>query len=282
MAPHTPPSILDREGYWGKPTSTLDWCEENYVVSYYIAEFWNTVSNIAIMLPPILAMLYFSKYRHVETRYHVAFATTLLVGIGSWCFHMTLLFEMQLLDELPMIYCGCVMLYCIFLTDGKPNHTNWSLIIIAVLFSSVVTLVYVVIKDPIFHQAAYGTTVILTFIRGVYCTRHLEYSKYLCIYQLAIGAIAFTIWNLDTILCDQLRNVREAVPYPVTVLLQGHFWWHIMSGFGVHLHLMYSMHLRTSYLKCAPQIKHVAGVVPYLTLPGNGNKSHINNGFHTQ
>ena len=51
------------------------------------------------------------------------------------------------------------------------------------------------------------------------------------------------------------RNVREAVPYPVTVLLQGHFWWHIMSGFGVHLHLMYSMHLRTSYLKCAPQIK---------------------------
>lgn len=27
------------QGFWGEPTSTLDWCEENYEVSYYIAEF---------------------------------------------------------------------------------------------------------------------------------------------------------------------------------------------------------------------------------------------------
>lgn len=29
----------DKEGYWGKPTATLDWCEENYAVTPYIAEF---------------------------------------------------------------------------------------------------------------------------------------------------------------------------------------------------------------------------------------------------
>lgn len=29
----------DREGYWGRTTSTLDWCEENYAVTWYIAEF---------------------------------------------------------------------------------------------------------------------------------------------------------------------------------------------------------------------------------------------------
>ena len=28
----------------------------------------------------------------------------IIVGIGSWMFHMTLLYHMQLLDELPMIY----------------------------------------------------------------------------------------------------------------------------------------------------------------------------------
>ena len=29
----------EREGYWGPTTSTLDWCEENYAVTWYIAEF---------------------------------------------------------------------------------------------------------------------------------------------------------------------------------------------------------------------------------------------------
>ena len=38
MAP-APPSDRDLAGYWGTPTSTLDWCEENYVVSYYIENF---------------------------------------------------------------------------------------------------------------------------------------------------------------------------------------------------------------------------------------------------
>lgn len=34
-----------KNGYWGIPTSTIDWCEENYVVSTYIAEAINTTTN---------------------------------------------------------------------------------------------------------------------------------------------------------------------------------------------------------------------------------------------
>lgn len=30
---------VDREGYWGPTTSTLDWCEENYALTQFVAEF---------------------------------------------------------------------------------------------------------------------------------------------------------------------------------------------------------------------------------------------------
>ncbi|KAJ8798314.1 hypothetical protein J1605_001439 [Eschrichtius robustus] len=38
-AAHAMAPAGDREGYWGPTTSTLDWCEENYAVTWYIAEF---------------------------------------------------------------------------------------------------------------------------------------------------------------------------------------------------------------------------------------------------
>lgn len=30
---------LETNGFWGKPTATIDWCEANYEVTYFIAEF---------------------------------------------------------------------------------------------------------------------------------------------------------------------------------------------------------------------------------------------------
>lgn len=79
-------------GFWGEPTSTLDWCESNYEVTYYIAEFWNTVSNLAMILPSITAF-YYSWRNDVEKRFMLLFTLFGLVGFGSWAFHMTLLYE---------------------------------------------------------------------------------------------------------------------------------------------------------------------------------------------
>ena len=38
MPPSIEPELKERVGAWGSPTSTLDWCEENYVATKFIAE----------------------------------------------------------------------------------------------------------------------------------------------------------------------------------------------------------------------------------------------------
>lgn len=35
----------DYPGYWGPPTATIDWCEANYDVSFYVAEFCKLFVN---------------------------------------------------------------------------------------------------------------------------------------------------------------------------------------------------------------------------------------------
>jgi hypothetical protein len=86
--------------------STVDWCESNYLISDYIAEYWNTITGVCFMISGYMfyynnqTWFYTTKYAINFTRIIVLF---LLVGIGTILFHSTLLFPFQLLDEIPMI-----------------------------------------------------------------------------------------------------------------------------------------------------------------------------------
>jgi hypothetical protein len=87
--------------------STVDWCEQNYILSEYVAEYWNTLTGVCLILSGVL--YYKNNYDWIQknSRYKISFvkisALLVFVGIGTMLFHGTLYYPFQLLDELPMI-----------------------------------------------------------------------------------------------------------------------------------------------------------------------------------
>ncbi|XP_021341036.1 alkaline ceramidase 3-like isoform X3 [Mizuhopecten yessoensis] len=192
------------EGYWGKQTATIDWCEENYRITPYIAEFWNTISNF-IFIIPTFAVLAIAVIQNHESRYKWCHVGVTSVGFGSWCFHMTLLYSMQLLDELPMIYSSCFVLYCQLETTSPENHQNRPLQIFFILLSLVITVIYVSTKHVLFFQACYAIMVISMVVITISIIMTLRHSRTLYIASLSTYVAGVIVWLLDQHMCGQLR-----------------------------------------------------------------------------
>uniref|UniRef100_A0A452HTT1 Alkaline ceramidase n=1 Tax=Gopherus agassizii TaxID=38772 RepID=A0A452HTT1_9SAUR len=215
----------------------------------------NTVSNLIFILPPIYGAI--QTYKDgLEKRYLAAFFCLTAVGLGSWCFHMTLKYEMQLLDELPMIYSCCVFVYCLYECFKHKNSVNYPLLFVLITFSVIVSIVSNFFLCRTFIWIVYGALVSIIVLRSVYIVlwvypwlRGLGYTS------LSVFLMGFFFWNIDNIFCDKLRGLREKMPPVVGAVTQFHAWWHIFTGLGSYLHILLSLYTRTLFLKYRPKVK---------------------------
>lgn len=252
---------MDKEGYWGEPTSTLDWCEENYVVTPYIAEFWNTISNVVMIIPALAGAVY-SWRIGLEPRFIILNLALFVVGIGSWLFHMTLKYEMQLLDELPMIYGGCFFMYAILHYNRRSGEEGATKCILLFLYGVMITVLYLFHPNPILHELAYAVIVLKLAYDGFVISRKYPQLRFLHMSAIACYAIAFLLWTIDNRWCGNLRTGREQFPM-MAPLLQLHAWWHFFSAYGTYLHIIFSTWARLLFLKQDYSLK-VMGIHPYL------------------
>ena len=105
--PSPPPAP---ELFWGPVTSNYNWCEADYAVSRYVAEFFNTISSIPTFTVGLYFLLKARKHKY-GFRFSLAGAMLALVGIGSVSFHGTLTRAGQILDEVPMLYSSSIFLW---------------------------------------------------------------------------------------------------------------------------------------------------------------------------
>ena len=80
--------------YWGTPDVSVSFCEDKYVVSNYIAEYYNTMSALSY----VIVGLIFSR-----TRLKRLSKIIMILGIGTALLHGTLRFYGQWLDEISML-----------------------------------------------------------------------------------------------------------------------------------------------------------------------------------
>lgn len=78
----------------------------------------NTFTNVAFIALALFGV-HACRREGLPSRFTITHAGIALVGIGSFAFHATLLYECQLLDELPMIYTSLVLSYCILETNKR-------------------------------------------------------------------------------------------------------------------------------------------------------------------
>ncbi|KAA1468124.1 alkaline phytoceramidase [Dentipellis sp. KUC8613] len=238
-------------GIWGPVTATLDWCEANYQFSHYIAELANSFSNIVTVALALYGTL--SVFREtLPVRYVAGFVGFALVGIGSFAFHATLLYEAQLADELPMIY---VASYCnAVLWDIKPGFEQHSarirnLLLSSLLFDILFTWSYACYRNPVYHQVVFAILMFCVTARTTYLVGYSDFSRRIPEKKksitrrlfgtgAAVFAFGFFVWNLDNIFCSTLTNWKRTIGWPTAFLLEGHSWWHIMTAAGTYYMLI--------------------------------------------
>lgn len=228
-------------GYWGNHTSTIDWCEANYHHTPYIAEFVNTLTNV----PTILAGLYgciATLNSGLPKRYALTYLGLSLIGVGSFGFHASLRWEWQLMDELPMIY---VVTYAAYLTldtlpGFKPRFGIWGPLVM-LAWDVFVTVSYIYLPNPVYHQIAFACILLTSTIRTILLIYNLPEDnphKMMIAKTMVIGiatfAAGFAIWNIDNIFCPELKRIREYLG-PLGVFVEGHAYWHLMTGYGSYL-----------------------------------------------
>jgi dihydroceramidase len=235
--------LHNKPGIYGVMSADFDWCERNHHYSEYIAEPFNTFTSLTYCAVAIFAFTHHRK--HGEVRMLVLYSALFIIGIGSTLFHGTLQYEMQLMDELPMLYLILTASWSLFERNDLSGSTGGK-VRAAILFVISIACTVLTTCTPKDSQAhTIGRT--LMVISFSVCFAYVFYAAstasgehqeilgknarnpmsemfsygFLCI------MVALVSWIIDNMTCDFL--------YSLPVYPQLHaIGWHFGTAFGVY------------------------------------------------
>lgn len=202
-------------GFWGEPSSTIDWCEVNYLVHGHVAEFSNSLTSFFLVFAGAFPILFHAwLWKYMEARFWLANVSIIVVGLGSVAFHGTLQFRYQMWDEVPMLWTVVVVLYSLLEHDKASTKYGKFLPIALAVYAAVGTLATSLLHGNAsffsFHSF-YGTAksaCIICVYKFVRCLDEREQRLRTVmkrgLYSLVLAII---LWVTDLKLCSVLQKL---------------------------------------------------------------------------
>jgi len=297
-------------GYWSPVTSSVDWCEPNFEHFDTVAETWNTFSSIFYILFEIwfvyqVERLYRSNKITAKLRLprtYLEIIGGLIVGVGTYLFHMTLLREHQMLDELSMNATILLHLYCMINMDDEVDSSedgkskglrffglfNTSKAAITAVCCSTLFAISLAVYDtmiPIVFQTLFGLSILagvsLSVVQcmkkydnvGSEYKRHFETAKRdkIALLAMVVGSsiIGFGVWLVDNNFCPKYEHLKLHAVWHFFTAFAAYLW----CWFGVHCHCTDKLarHVVKGETAAVTSVKW--GLVPYVGFDKIAEKS---------
>uniref|UniRef100_H3AVY1 Alkaline ceramidase n=1 Tax=Latimeria chalumnae TaxID=7897 RepID=H3AVY1_LATCH len=101
-------------------------------------------------------------------------------------------------------------------------------------------ILYSTVEPCYSFQVMYGMLVACLVLRSIYVVTWVyPWLQPLAYTSLGVFMMGFVLWNVDNIFCDTWRGIREKMPPVLGAVTQFHAWWHILTGLGSYLHILF-------------------------------------------
>ncbi|KAF1943273.1 alkaline ceramidase-like protein [Clathrospora elynae] len=236
------PHILE-EGVWGPTTSNHNFCEEDYNITPYIAEFVNTLTNITYVIYGLHGLHRVSPKPTGGLLSTLAFPYWGLISVGllSAYFHATLKYHSQMGDDLSMFLAvGAILHQLLCFRASASQRRKYTFGIMGTLIP--VSVYHVWADEIIVHEITFAVMIFLVArqtrvlirqqVKGEESRRRLGR---MATFGISTGLFGYFLWNIDFHFCGRVTQFKHYIGLPWGFLFELHGWWHILTGICAYM-----------------------------------------------
>ncbi|KAL2796588.1 alkaline ceramidase family protein [Aspergillus keveii] len=244
--------IGSADPFWGAATANSNFCELDYAITRYVAEFINTLTNLVYIIYAIRGLRNLYKKPEVDTLRTLPYWGLMAVGLCSGAFHMSLKYHTQMMDDLAMHFATTPVLHRVLTINSTRRTSIISAWILACALAALLTF-HMVTDELILHSVCFGVMVTVIGARTMQLVKQRTAPASdsearrtiwgVVRFAAFIFNLGFYLWILDQWACKPLQNARSILGLPLGFVLELHGWWHIFTAIGAYLFIAVVDHL---------------------------------------